>query len=229
MRLKGSAALQLLVLGVIIVLAMILGHFFQVDATSFQQWLLSYRVGWFSMILFLGLYISLTSLIWIGPKDVLRITAALVYGAGVSTLLIWVGELINVIIMFGLSRRLGRDFVAERLKGKMKQLDQAMSTTNFWWIFWLRFFPVVPFRFQDLGFGLTSVSLRKYFIIVMLASPIRIFFLQFFLSLGPNVIQNPKVIEIYFNNHSEVLPLVGGYLVGSLILMFILSRKMHRV
>ena len=212
---------------VLVFLFLFLSKYFNID----EEWCKSF-LGDFPLFLsgliFIFLYVVLTFFIWIGPKDVLRITSALIFGAYISTVLVSIGELCNVVLLFSLSRKLGRGYVEEKLRGKMQRLDQTIAGTSFFGIFFLRLFPVVPFRFLDLGFGLTKISLRKYFMIALLSTPSRVFFLQFFLSLGMDVAMNPGRLQAYLNEHPLVMQVSFIYLVGAIVMMFFWKRKVSK-
>jgi len=178
-----------------------------------------------SSIVFVVLYVVLTFFIWLGPKDIFRIVSALVYGPYLSTLLVWIAEAINVIVLFTMSRRLGRQYVEQKLKGRMAQLDETVSNTGFWSIFFLKLTPIVPFRFLDLGFGLTKISLKKYWMISALATPLRIFYLQFLLSLGLETVLNQDKMTAYLEANPLVMQLCFAYLVLSVVVMVVWRRK----
>lgn len=199
---------------------------------SFSEQDLRSYLGHFPLLasgaVFVVLYAALTFFIWVGPKDILRIVAAVVYGPYLSTLLVWTGEMANAVLLFSLSRRLGRGFVESRLKGRMDRMDRAIAETSYWWIFLLRMTPIVPFRFQDLGFGLTRISLKKYLAIAMIASPPRVFFLQFFLALGFETVRDPDRLTAYLTENPLVFGLTAAYLLVSVVMMFIIKGRFSR-
>ncbi len=203
-----------------------LGHFFSFNQTSFESFFRGIPVIP-SSIVFVILYVVLTFFIWLGPKDIFRIASALVYGPYLSTLLVWIAESINVVVLFTMSRRLGRQYVEQKLKGRMAQLDETVSNTGFWSIFFLKLTPIVPFRFLDLGFGLTKISLKKYWTISALATPLRIFYLQFLLALGLETVLNPEKMTAYLEGHPLVMQLCFAYLVLSVVVMLV-WRKANR-
>ena len=85
--------------------------------------------------------------------------------------------------MFWFSRRLGRPFVEKKVGGKIKRLEEAASRTSIPAIFFLKFYPIIPFRFLDLGYGLTKISFLKYAIVSMIAAPVRLYVIQYFLDV----------------------------------------------
>ena len=201
-----------------------LGRVFYLDQNAFESLFLRLPL-WFSGMFFVLLYVGLTFFIWVGPKDVLRIAAALAFGPYISTLLVWVAEAINVVVLFNMSRRLGRDYVGGRLKGRMLRVERAVSESGFWSIFFLKLTPVVPLRFLDLGFGLTGISFKKYWTISALATPLRIFFLQFFLALGVEMIMDPSRLQTYLYSHPFIFRVTTGYLLLSVVMMFVVKGR----
>lgn len=136
----------------------------------------------YSSIVFVVLYILANFVFFADIKDLLKPIGAVMFGAYISTLLIYIAEVINAFIFFNLSRLLGMKFVERVLKGKFHKFYEKLSNISFRWIFLLRFVPLVPFRVLDVSFGLSKVSFKKYLWAVLLGSPLRIFWIQFILA-----------------------------------------------
>jgi uncharacterized membrane protein YdjX (TVP38/TMEM64 family) len=170
-----------------------------------------------SAILFIGGYVLITFVAWLA-KDLLKIVGAMVFGASVSTLLIWIAEMINVFLLFTLSRYLGRDFVKKYLfKGKLAHIDKRLGEVGAIELFLLRALPVIPFRFLDVAAGLTKIPFYFYFIWVALASPIRIFWVQFILAgVGDSLLKDPSALVLYFMEHQYLFMVSFVYLMISL-------------
>ena len=210
---------------ILVVLFLGLSAVVPLDQEHIRAFLDRFPLG-ISGAVFIVLYVTLSFFIWIGPKDVFKILGAALYGPYVSFVLVMLAEMINLVALFSLSRLLGRDFVAARLPGKMQQLDRAVADTGFLSIFFLRFFPIVPFRFLDLGFGLTKISLKKYFIIAFLGSPLRIFLVQLFLALGWETVSRPTRFAEYLLAHPGIFWMSSIYVVGAIFSALILRKKM---
>ena len=208
-------------------LFLLIGVVIPFDRGDVEGFLSRMPVVW-SGAVFIVLYVILSFFIWIGPKDIFKIVGAVLYGPYLSSGLVYIAEMLNAIALFSLSRRLGRPFVESRLRGRMRQVDQAIADTGFLSIFFLRFFPVVPFRFLDLGFGLTKISLKKYLMIAMLGSLLRIFIVQLFLSLGWDMIVHPQRFAEYLLQHPHILRASMAYMVGSIVAAFWIGKKMRR-
>ena len=136
----------------------------------------------YSSIVFVILYILANFVFFADIKDLLKPIGAVAFGAYISTLLIYIAEVINAFIFFSLSRLFGMKFVERMLKGKFHKFYEKLSDLSFGWIFLLRFVPLIPYRILDVSFGLSKVSFKKYICAVLLASPIRIFWIQFILA-----------------------------------------------
>jgi uncharacterized membrane protein YdjX (TVP38/TMEM64 family) len=106
-----------------------LGRVFQFDVAYYQAILSRYPLA-LSGLIFVVLYVATTTFMWFGPKDVLRISSAILFGAYISTVFVWVGEMVNAVIMFHLSRVLGRDYVQQRLGVKPEKLDKMKEDAS---------------------------------------------------------------------------------------------------
>ena len=224
---RDSATAKFLILLGLALVFLLAGKFFHVEKASVQELLRGFPAA-VSGAAFVILYVTVTFFVRLGPKDIFRIAAALVYGPYLSTLFVFAGEMINVAILFSLSRRLGRGYVESRLKGNMQKVDEALTQSGDWAIFLMRLTPIVPFRFLDLGFGLTRISLRKYFALSALGSPLRIFFLQFLLCLGFDTVADPRKFTDYLLDNPTVFQIGLAYLILSALTLVLLKKKARR-
>ncbi|MGE0268535.1 MAG: TVP38/TMEM64 family protein [Candidatus Omnitrophota bacterium] len=158
-----------------------LGRRFNLDVEQIRQKFSEYPLA-ASGLIFIVSYVGLTSLIWFGPHDVLRIAAAILFGANTSTLFIWIGEILNSFVMFHLSRFLGRDYVERRTKINPEKLDQVGQDHSVLGVVAWKINPFIPGRFTDLGYGLTNISFRRYVVPAALANLPRIYWQQYILS-----------------------------------------------
>ncbi len=201
-----------------------LSPFIHIDQQVCQDYLKRFPVFW-SALIFIFLYVGLTFLVWVGPKDVLRVAGAFLFGPYLSTVIVWFGEMGNACVMFSLSRHFGRGYIAEKLPGQMERVDQIMAGKSGWGIFFAKFFPVIPFRFLDLVCGLTRISLKKYLLISAVASPLRIFVIQFFVALGVDTILNPAKLSVYLQGHPAIFLAVVLYLIGTFVMIAVFRKK----
>jgi len=208
----------------ILILCWYTGTTLQADFQDFKAIILKFPLA-VSGLVFVVLYVGVTFFAWL-TKDWFKIIGAVVFGAYMSTLLIWIAEVINATILFNLSRKLGRGFIEEKFKGRFGKLDTLIENHGFWSIFALRIIPVVPFRFLDLIYGLTKVPLKQYLTIVLLASPLRIFFIQFVLAaVGESILQSPDISKLlamltdYFLKNQVVLWGGFAYFIAAMVIM----------
>lgn len=142
---------------------------------------------------------------------------------------IFVAELINAALLFNLSKYLGRGFVKKTLRGDLLILDDKIDRFGFWSIFALRIIPLVPYRFLDVACGMTKISFGKYFLAVVLGSPLRIFWIQLILSaVGENVFKKPEIIMNYFYAHQGVLLFSFLYALASIVLAAFIKKYFLR-
>jgi len=198
-----------------------LGRYFSFDQQSldrlFQKVPLSLVALAFAMA-----YVAGTFLIW-QLKDPLKIIGAVLFGAYLSTLLIYIAEIVNAYIFFTLSRKLGRDFVEKKVKGRLKRFYEHIETMSLGWVFLLRAVPLIPYRVLDLSFGLSRFSFRKYLLVVLVASPPRIFAIQFVLAAVKGF--SLEKTTAYFMAHQTVALILVLYFLAAAVVVFKLKSQ----
>lgn len=200
------------------------GRYFDIDTAAIQQSLRQFPV-FYSGLIYIVLYVVISFFIWFS-KDVFWFLGAVIFGAYFSALFIWIAEIINAIILFYLARLLGRQFVERYLRGKSKVVDEKLSKINLFWLFILRAAPLIPYRFMDLAAGLTKIKFKKYFIAVVLASPIKIFWIQYVLAgVGEIVFKDSSVLVEYFLNNKTLLMFSMVYVILVIMVIYKASRK----
>jgi uncharacterized membrane protein YdjX (TVP38/TMEM64 family) len=178
----------------------------------------------YSAPVFILLYVLSNFVFFWDVKDLLKPPAAFIFGAYISTLLIYIAEIINAFIFFNLSGILGKNFVEKALKGKFSRFYEKLENINLGWIVLLRLLPFIPYRVLDVSFGLSKVSFRKYITAVILASPPRIFWIQIILaSVGGFY---PEKIMKFYQDNPQFSLFIFLYLVISLIFAFALKKKL---
>ncbi len=158
------------------------GWIFHIDLEESRRFFSQYPLMWSGMI-FVVLYVVGTFFIWFGPKDVLRVASLFLFGVMTSSVLIYIGEMLNMVALFWFSRTMGRPFIEQRSGQRFKNIERAVSQTSAPVIFFLKFYPVVSLRLLDLGYGLTTISFLKYALISLIAAPLRLYIVQYFLNL----------------------------------------------
>jgi len=216
----------------VLILCWYFGKTLQTDFQDFKAIILKFPLA-ISGLIFVVLYVGVTFFAWL-TKDWFKIIGAVVFGAYGSTLLIWIAEVINAMILFNLSRKFGRGFIEEKFKGRFDKLDTLIENQGFWSIFALRIIPVVPFRFLDLAYGLTKVPLQQYLTIVLLASPLRIFFTQFILAaVGESILYSSDITMLfttltdYFLKNQLVLWWGFVYFIAAVVIMLRIRSRFY--
>jgi len=160
--------------------------------------------SWKAIVIYTLIYVLITLFLPL-TKDILKVIGAIYLGALLSSLGIWIAEVINATILFYLARYLGRDFVEERLKGRAKTVDEKIGFSGFKGILVLRLVPLIPYRVLDLLVGLTSFSFIQYLVIVIIGSPLRIFWIQYILAgVGVGVLKNPAALVDYMMENNII-------------------------
>jgi uncharacterized membrane protein YdjX (TVP38/TMEM64 family) len=191
------------------------GWIFHVDVDHLKTYLAQFPL-WLSGPIFIALYIAFTFFIWIGPRDVFRLAAAVLYGPMAGSGLVWCAEMISAVLLFQMSRVLGQGYVENKFGWKKEKSAETVNPTKpgfaFFAAFTLRLNPLVPFRFQDLGAGLTSIALPTYMSAICVSSYIRILWLQFFLvGVGAAVFGNAAAVQTYLLNNPFLLLYTAVY------------------
>ena len=178
-----------------------------------------------SGIVYIFTYIAVSFFIWFS-KDIFWIIAAVLFGPYWSALFVWIAEVINACILFYLARILGRGFVEHSLGEKYRRLDERLGNLSFSWLFLFRAAPLVPYRFLDLGAGLTPISFHKYIAAVILGSPFKIFWLQYIIAgVGEAILNNPKLVVEYFLRNQTIFIYSLVYPLSVLIVGWKIMRK----
>ncbi len=200
------------------------GKYLDIDTEAIQQSLQQFPLV-YSGIIYIILYVIISFFVWFS-KDVFWFLGAVIFGAYLSALFIWIAEIINAVILFYLSRLLGRQFVERYLRGRYKALDEKLSKISLGWFFILRAAPLIPYRFMDLAAGLTRIEAKKYFIAVVLASPAKIFWIQYVLAgVGKLVFKDSYALVGYFLNNRTLLMFSMVYVILVIMVIYKASRK----
>ncbi|MCM8782898.1 MAG: VTT domain-containing protein [Candidatus Omnitrophica bacterium] len=203
-----------------------MGRYLRLDQGAIKSYLQKYPFI-LSGIIFVFLYVVITFFIWLS-KDIFRFISAVLFGANLSTLLVFIAEVINAFILFHLSRYMGKEFVEKRIfKDRFSYYKERLERrTAFFSLFLLRATPMVPFRFLDIFMGLSPISFKKYLLAVLLGSPLRIYWLQFILvGLGISIFKEPSQIIYYLATHKIIFIISLVYVILIIILGFILFPK----
>ena len=216
--------IKFLVLIISLILLWYLGRFLRIDTEALGKSLSRFPIL-YSAILYVVFYVIITFFVFFS-KDIFWVAGAVVFGAILSTLLVYISEIINALILFHLARYLGRNFVEHHLKKKSENLDDRLANVNFFWLFIVRLVPLIPYRFLDLGVGLTKIRFRRYLLAVLLATPIRVFWVQYILALvGKNIFNKPELLIDYLLQNKALFVFSFIYLVLVILAAFKLKHK----
>jgi uncharacterized membrane protein YdjX (TVP38/TMEM64 family) len=148
---------RLLFLILILLIIGIINHYLKIGLEGIRAFLEGFS-PWMAVFIYALIYVLST--IFLPPtKDMFKLIGAICLGAILSSLGIWIAEIINAILLFYLARYLGRGFVKVRLRGRAKIIDERIGSSGFRGILILRLVPIIPYRVLDLLAGLSSVSL----------------------------------------------------------------------
>lgn len=180
---RSRTIIKFLLLFCLIIVCWYAGQQYDIQLEEIQQKFQGYPLA-VSGLIFVASYVILTNLIWFGPKDIFRTAAAILFGATISTAFVVIGEALNAVVLFHMSRFFGREFVESRLGQKKVNLEKMTRSRSMLGVFTARINILIPIRFTDLGYGLTNISFRKYALPAALALPPRVFLQQYFLASG---------------------------------------------
>lgn len=201
-----------------------MGYFLTIEGSSYEDFFKTFPLL-ISAVIFIFSYIFVTFFSW-AAKDIFKLIGAYVFGAYVSTLLIWLGEMGNSFVFFHFSRYYGREFIQARFQKKNWALNRCMPQAGFLGLFIARVLPIVPFRVLDLAAGLTSMRFLKYFVIVAVASPVRIFWVQFILAgVGTTFLREPQELVNFLNQNPLAFSFSLFYFAISIIIIFVYQKK----
>ncbi len=97
------------------------------------------------------------------PAELVAIAAGMCFGAVWGTVLTWIGAMAGALLAFGLSRKLGRPFVADVLAPKqMAKIDSWSSTTGITALIVVRLIPVIAFNLVNYAAGFTRVTWWRF-------------------------------------------------------------------
>jgi len=116
-----------------------------------------------------ALYVLLTSLTL--PLNVpLALAAGLMFGFWKGWVLVSLGTSCGATISCLLSRTLLRGWVQRRLSRRVVEIEAGLEKQGWLYLLTLRLMPIVPYTLVNLVFGLTSMPLRRFFIVTWLGT-----------------------------------------------------------
>lgn len=217
---REKHGVEFLVLALVIAGLWYFGRFLRFDTAAIEGSLKAFPLVYASA-LYIILYVVITFFLFFS-KDIFWLMGAVLFGAALSTLFICIAEVINAFILFHLARRFGRVYVEKKISDKYRHLDEKLGKINFFWLFIFRAAPLIPYRFLDLGAGLTKIGFRRYIAAVITGSPVKMFWIQYILyGVGKNIMNNPCALAEYFLRNKNLL--LFGLIYVLLIILVILK------
>jgi uncharacterized membrane protein YdjX (TVP38/TMEM64 family) len=156
-----NVALIVLVVGVLATLA---GFYFsQCEETvcpSIQQFVQSF--GPWAPLIFAVLYVAASPIPFV--STVLSATAGLVFGVARGALYTVVIATLSALVPFFIARRLGREWVESKLKGKRfdELYERSGGSGGFVFIALMRLVPILPWEVQNYVAGLSKIRVGTF-------------------------------------------------------------------
>lgn len=119
--------------------------------------------GKYAYLVFLVIF-ALKPLILIIPSNILSISAGIVFGPILGTILTSIGFFVSGSLAFFIARILGQDAVNKILRGKALNLNNKLEHNGFKVLFFLRLIPVLPYDPVSYAVGLSKVKYRDFII-----------------------------------------------------------------
>lgn len=128
------------------------------SAESIRSWVAG--TGWAAPLLFVPLYAALV--VVLVPGSVLTITAGLLFGGALGTLVTLVGATTGASIAFVVARTGGRPAVERLGSGAVARVDRWLGDRGLAAVITLRLVPLVPFSAANYAAGITAIRLRDF-------------------------------------------------------------------
>lgn len=115
-------------------------------------------------VVFIGIYIIATLAFL--PAAILTLGAGVIFGVIWGSLYVFIGATLGAVAAFLVGRYVARGWVKEKISSyeKFANIDQAVSKEGLKIVFLIRLSPLFPFNLLNYALGVTSVSLKDYFL-----------------------------------------------------------------
>lgn len=130
----------------------------KITLTSIQDWLDSYGI-WLPII-FIALYALATILLMSGA--VLTMAGGVMFGVIWGTVYNLIGAVLGATVAFLIARYLAKDWVSNKIGGKLKILKEGAEQAEWRFIAVVRLVPILPFNLLNYALGLTKMHLLVY-------------------------------------------------------------------
>lgn len=117
-------------------------------------------LGAWAPLAFIGLYavVALTPI----PVTIMAVTAGLLFGLGLGTLLSMIGVVLGCFGAYWLARALGRDTVLKVLGSHARMIEDRLEGGGFYAVCTLRLVPGIPYWPVNYGSGALGIRAREY-------------------------------------------------------------------
>ena len=149
--------------------AVAVAYFRQCDSwscPSVQQFVSSF--GPWAPLVFAVLYIASSPVPFLAPA--LSAAGGLLFGTILGTVYTVIIATVSALVPFTLARRLGREWVESKLRGKKLEgiYEQSAGGKGFVFVLLMRLIPVLPWEVQNYVGGLSKVSVVTFLLATML-------------------------------------------------------------
>jgi uncharacterized membrane protein YdjX (TVP38/TMEM64 family) len=126
------------------------------------------RLGWFAPVA--AVFVGALLMIVLVPRTLITVAWGALFGAVGGAGYTLAGALIAALLGFAVGRWLGRDFVAERVRGRLARLDGWFARQSVFGVITVRLLPVGGYGLVSYGYGTTGARLWPYLLGSVLAS-----------------------------------------------------------
>jgi uncharacterized membrane protein YdjX (TVP38/TMEM64 family) len=126
------------------------------------------RLGWFAPVA--AVVVGALLMIVLVPRTLVTVAWGALFGAVGGAGYTLGGALLAALLGFAVGRWLGRDFVAERVRGRLARLDGWFARQSVFGVITVRLLPVGGFGLVSYGYGTTGARLLPYLVGSVLAS-----------------------------------------------------------
>lgn len=115
-------------------------------------------------VVFIAIYIIATLAFL--PAAILTLGAGVIFGVIWGSLYVFIGATLGAVAAFLVGRYVAKGWVKEKISSykKFANIDQAVSKEGLKIVFLIRLSPLFPFNLLNYALGVTSVSLKDYFL-----------------------------------------------------------------
>jgi len=118
------------------------------------------HAGIWAPILYIFLYVLATSFLL--PSTPLNLSGGVLFGFWFGMLWTAIGAILSAIVSFAFTRSVGHEIVADKLSGRLQNMDAEIRRGGKFYMFAVRLLPLIPNGLINYGAGLTSITFRDY-------------------------------------------------------------------